>query len=216
MITIFTIKSFLHCPRYSRTCRFAIVVPLALVFLALLSPSYSSIQLPDYDYMYQVTTEEQNFLPFLGSRMPTAVKASVTYQARGEQAVLYEDYWFSNSQAVGCRRHKKISYPGGRRRVLIFLQSKSSSPSAAESSAGAKTVFRLFVEASIHLAGRQTIYVPDQSASGVISVLNAYHFTEVTQSYLLRNDLPDYSEHIMIFSQPSGQRSDLVYQYKGY
>jgi hypothetical protein len=78
-----------------------------------------------YDWIITIQTEEvQNHFEYPGSRLAPPVKASVSYQKPGTEAVaLYEDLWYRGWASLGCRRHADLNL-GSNEQVAIQVVSR--------------------------------------------------------------------------------------------
>jgi hypothetical protein len=162
-----------------------------------------------YDWIITIQTEEvQNHFEYPGSRLAPPVKASVSYQKPGTEAVaLYEDLWYRGWASLGCRRHADLNL-GSNEQVAIQVVQKSNG-TAQENAASANATLRLFLDCYLKGNMVSTIIVPDQAMPQFAQEMHRASFIAADEA---PPDQPVYSSIVLhLQGAHSGQRQTLYY-----
>lgn len=193
--------------------KYAVLSLTSVLFLTTL-PCFGSVR--DYDHLFEVTTEEyKDFISYPSSGLQSVVKVSVSFQTWDERKPFdYEDYWYANQRPIGCRRHKTLSWPGGKM-VLIYVRHKNKNPSETEIDASANVIARLLVLISVKDEFLHHVVVPASSLESIAEALRQYHFIQGPLYVDGDKNTPMYANHnIYLVSEPPGQQYNLMYMFK--
>jgi len=110
----------------------------------------------------------QRYLDYPGSKLHPLTKVTVTYmQPPNTPLTVYEDLYYTNSQAVGCKRQKDpITIKPGTAGII-----KISGIEQNQSYAAANAVLRVFLDVSLRQCMTKYIQVPYDSFDNVVMSL---------------------------------------------
>jgi hypothetical protein len=166
-----------------------------------------------FDFVIEVQTQIlQNYMNYTGSTLYPITQLRVTYRetprSTGSQAgttVQYEDLWYHNCQAIGCRRYNLFQIKPGEQGCIHFLTSSDTS-GAGCSIANATT--RLFLDIGLNNSALASVVVPVDAVNSVISQFEQFNF----HAFVPKPDAGVKATlNLFVCSEPVGVKKYLYY-----
>jgi hypothetical protein len=193
----------------------------ATVFLLLLSlPAETQSNLYDkssldqrFDFVIEVQTQIlKNYMGYTGSTLYPITQLRVSYRetprstnSQVSTSVLYEDLWYHNCQAIGCRRYNLFQIKPGEQGCIHFLTS-SDTTGAGCPIANATT--RLLLDIGLNNSALASVIVPVDAVNSVVSQFEQFNF----HSYVPKPDVGvKATMNLFVCSEPVGVKQYLYY-----
>ncbi|MDR3616973.1 MAG: hypothetical protein P4L53_25670 [Candidatus Obscuribacterales bacterium] len=154
----------------------------------------------------------KNYLNYPTSTLTPMTKLSIIYrqtprlnQNRISQVVQFEDLWYHNCAAIGCRRYHELGLTPGEQGVIRVIPSDDANNSTC---AIANAVTRLMLDVGLMRCSVAALYVPVASIDSVLADFAKFNFLPYQPS-------PDNairsSMTIFVASDPPGVKKYLYY-----
>jgi hypothetical protein len=196
-----------------------------ILILFLVSPSYAQsgsnagYELSDsslderYDWVITVQVKiVKDYLKYPTSSLNPMTKLSVVSREtprlqkdRTTKVVQYEDLWYHDCNAIGCRRYSELSLTPGQQGTIRILPSEDANNSAC---AVANALTRLILDVGLLRCSLSVVYVPDGMLDEITNDLAKFNFFP----YNARPDHPIRTSMVLcLISDPPGQKRSLYY-----
>jgi hypothetical protein len=166
-----------------------------------------------FDFVIEVQTQVlQNYMNYSGSTLYPITQLRVTYRetprstsSQAGTTVQYEDLWYHNCQAIGCRRYNVFQIKPGEQGCIHFLTSSDTS-GAGCAIANAST--RLLLDIGLNSSALAAVIVPADAVNSVITQLEQFNF----QPFVPKPDVGVKSTmSLFVCSEPVGVKKYLYY-----
>jgi hypothetical protein len=153
----------------------------ALLLTSLLASICMPSCLADDTWIVRITAKElNNYLNFKGCRLPPVAKASVDYSETCDEVTKsesYEDLYYSNKHAIGCRRYRPLGLTEETRGEIRVVNTSTSGLKESEAYAAANAVERVFLDLYARNCMAVDITVPRDSFASVVNGFYQNGFT---------------------------------------
>jgi hypothetical protein len=164
-----------------------------------------------YDWTMDVkVTNAKNYLNYAGSRLKPLVKLSISYRMNPRfskaptKFIDYEELWYQEGRAVGCRRLHNLDIPGTYQGALRVVPS----PDADEhSEAVSGAIPRLVLDLALRNCVISMLFVPKDIFYNTISGLSRYNFYQSTSGAAGATSI-----HLLFVSNPLGFTQTVDYR----
>jgi hypothetical protein len=134
-----------------------------------------------FDFVIEVQTQIlQNYMNYTGSTLYPITQLRVTYRetprsssSQAGTTVQYEDLWYHNCQAIGCRRYNVFQIKPGEQGCIHFL---TSSDTAGAGCAIANATTRLLLDIGLNSSALAAVIVPTDAVNSVIQQFEQFNF----------------------------------------
>ena len=166
-----------------------------------------------FDFVIEVQTQIlQNYMNYTGSTLYPITQLRVTYRetprSTGNQAgttVQYEDLWYHNCQAIGCRRYNLFQIKPGEQGCIHFLTSSDTSGAGCSI---ANATIRLLLDIGLNNSALASVVVPAGAVNSVVSQFEQFNF----HAYIPKPDVGvKATMNLFVCSEPVGVKQYLYY-----
>jgi hypothetical protein len=184
------------------------LVSLLLLVSASTTPCYSDAD-SDRWKDWQITVSFQSFKPYLEypqSPIGKLIKASVAYSqpANGSQAH-YEDFYYTSSRVIGCRRDVNLGITNGTAGVI-----RINAADYDQTYAAANVVARLYLDLFLQRCQTKEIVVPEASFKMIVNSLCNQGF-QIPPSIAVRQSSGIHGTvFLTVISDPPGLSQDVM------
>lgn len=126
-----------------------------------------------YDDVIEIETEElKDYLTFPHTKLVPVVRASVNYLCdtkhnRFSPVVRYEEFWYLEGEALGCRRLREFGIKPRDTVAIVVKHKGSGNQTSSEMAASANAIVRLYLDATINHNLLRTVLVPAESMASI-------------------------------------------------
>ncbi len=166
-----------------------------------------------FDFVITVQTQVlKNYMSYQGSTLNPITQLSVTYREtprlnrdRVSKTVQYEDLWYHDCHAIGCRRYNVFQIEPGEQGAIRFVPSQDTTASGC---AIANATTRLLLDIGLNQSALAAVFVPADAVGSVTSEFEQFNFHPFTPK-------PDHglkaAMSLFICSEPEGTKQYLYY-----
>lgn len=166
-----------------------------------------------FDFIITVKTEIlKDYMAYPGSTLKPITQCSITYKETGRLnkskagvVVKYEELWYHDCNAIGCRRYNLLKIEPGEQGIIRFLPSYDANRSAC---AIANVSTRLLLDIGLNHCALSAVSVPVGTISDVVGAFEKLNFLP----FIPKPDTGvSASMAIYICSEPFGEKRYLYY-----
>jgi hypothetical protein len=166
-----------------------------------------------FDFIITVQTQVlKGYMTYQGSTLNPITQLTVTYQEtprlnqnRVSKTVQYEDLWYHDCKAIGCRRYNVFQIEPGEQGAIRFVPSADASNSGC---AIANATTRLLLDIGLNKSSLAAVFVPADAVGSVTTQFEQFNFHPYTPQ-------PDHgikaAMALFICSEPEGTKQYLYY-----
>ena len=166
-----------------------------------------------FDFVITVQTQVlQNYMAYQGSTLNPITQLSISYREttrlnknRVSKTVQYEDLWYHDCKAIGCRRYNVFQVEPGEQGAIRFVPSQDTT---AAGCAIANATTRLLLDIGLNQSALAAVFVPADAVGSVTSAFEQFNFHPFTPS-------PDHgikgAMSLFISSEPAGTKQYMYY-----
>lgn len=166
-----------------------------------------------FDFIITVQTQVlKGYMAYPGSQLNPITQLTVSYQTTGRwdpsekgKVVKYEDLWYHNCDAIGCRRYNLFKVPPTGQGMIRFLASPDTNRSSC---AMANAATRLLLDIGLNHCSLSAIFVPTSAIDDVTNAFTKLNFVPFSPKPEV--GVPG-ALAIYICSEPIGERRHLYY-----
>jgi hypothetical protein len=166
-----------------------------------------------FDFVIEVQTQVlQNYMNYTGSTLYPITQLRVTYRETQRLSsglagtnIQYEDLWYHNCQAIGCRRYNVFQVKPGEQGCIHFL---TSSDTGGAGCPIANATTRLLLDIGLNNSALAAVIVPTDSVNSVIQQFEQFNF----HPFVPVPDKPvQATMSLFVCSEPAGIKKYLYY-----
>ncbi|HEY9754490.1 MAG TPA: hypothetical protein V6C97_04995 [Oculatellaceae cyanobacterium] len=166
-----------------------------------------------FDFIITVQTQVlKGYMSYQGSTLNPITQLTITYQEtprlnqnRVSKTVQYEDLWYHNCHAIGCRRYNVFQIEPGEQGAIRFVPSADASNSGC---AIANATTRLLLDIGLNKSSLAAVFVPADAVGEVTTQFEQFNFHPYTPQ-------PDHgikaAMALFICSEPEGTKQYMYY-----
>jgi hypothetical protein len=156
-----------------------------------------------YDWVIDIKVSEGDYLNYTGCKLNPLKKLIVSYHINPRLSdisgkfIKYEELWFYNGHAVGCRRLHDLNIPSSYQGAIRVIPSTATLKNSAPVGGA---IVRLILDTGLCNCPLSAVFLPQDNFQDVINGLSRYNYYSSTNSDLSASrSLPVY-----IYSNPLG------------
>jgi hypothetical protein len=140
-----------------------------------------------YDWVITINVKIlKDYLNYPASNLTPMTKLSIVYkqtarlnqnQNRNTDPVQFEDLWYHDCSAIGCRRYAELGLTPGEQGAIRVVPSDDASRSSC---AIANAVTRLLLDVGLLRCALSAVYVPIEAVDNVVSDFGKFNFVSQT------------------------------------
>lgn len=166
-----------------------------------------------FDFVITVTTQKlKGYMGYQGSTLNPITQLSVSYretprlnQNRPGKTVQYEDLWYHDCKAIGCRRYNVFQIEPGEQGAIRFVPSDDTTEAGC---AIANATTRLLLDIGLNQSSLAAVFVPSDAVGNVTTQFEQFNF----HPYRPRPDRGVRAAMaLFICSEPDGSKQYLYY-----
>ncbi len=149
-----------------------------------------------YDWVINIKVIDSNYLGYPGSKLKSLTKLAVSYRLNprfGEEAgkfVKYEDLWYHDGHAIGCRRLNELDIPATYEGAIRIIPSTAASSNSGAISGG---IVRLLLDIGLKNCVLNAVFIPRDAYGTIINDLTRFNFSSTVQVGTTPIKIPLYS-----------------------
>lgn len=150
----------------------------------------------------------KDYLDYDGSRLsPAEVVKVMCKRARAGSRFRYEDLWYHDGRAIGCKRYRQIGTTGGET-IMVSVTRDSALSGSRPAEDIANAIVRIMVDLTVNSAGVSAIVLPQSMFNQVVDSLGSFGFyrKEARPETAIPSQI---SLHCI--SDPPGEQTDVYY-----